>query len=1141
VKYSATTPERETPMSPTMPGLSSRRVLAERRLPVAILIAIAALLFVPTGEYAPPAPPAQEERPSFEPANFTAIPGVERSDSYRLRLDVRYDPTLTAADAGGGDPSPARKDLPRFCVLLERDGPEDYNSLCWDEGRLTFSTCRGGKRVETIGVASAALPVLRLLAGTSEPVSLRFVIDRLPRLWTVSFLGEEIILVAADDGAPRRVLPPVAPETLPPPAYAWASTPHWKLVGRSCQPTERIEFEDAFERAAFGENGEYRLWSGEWRLDSVRDTERAMNAFRLRGRSPTSDDIAVATVGHDFWRRYRLSAAVKFPSKDTTASGGLVFAAKHPDRMGLVRWRCIPEAEPAAAGADRFGRGLLEIVEATRIEAPDWNDAPSAYVERVIASRSWRPRSDQWYLMTLTLFDETGELEIGGRRLAFDLPSGLRSGECGLFSESTSGVLFDDVRVRSHDERRHTATSIVPAASRNGHAVVDVTEGDGAWIEFEPRRGVHRVDFTWHDAYDAAYVLGLDGAAGRGTLSCFGQSLGGFELPRDMDTSGVRVEIRGGSCKTFELSPSGSRQLANIALPTPPAGPVEIAGEGDRRAYRRLAHGPIAPLPAVTLKSHAFNKVDVRMNKKGQLHSAVRWKGFTAWIEDRGAWDVTEGKASFRTPLWGDFDIAYLPTEDTLERESALSLTLDLPEGEPVRLEASPGDCAWNVVTPDDRKRHVKIEDAADGAAPRLALRRAANVLTASVYDHVVSRTPLPAGVPVRVSAVAPGAAPAHVTIRAESVSESLFTFAPVEWVRWRGHVDMTCKWQCDPRWSFLGFWADQKDTKRESAGLFTRDSYLGDQYLHFNWAFKDMLGGRVNRRRYVRRDLNFAFACSEEDLQSGYCLLLGGFDNRGTQLLRKGKLVHESDKFAFPRFDGRHVTDLHWRWFNLEVSRRGGAITALLDGKQILTWTDPEPLPGGHVAAWVLGGGMILGRTRFSAEARGGVLAAFDEDTPPKLPPAGWRALDVDHAAEFAATSKGATRVSNTAGGGHFAAEYTCGEDAPGAVAFRASDTTVVRLTAWYAHDDDGHAVSDGKTLPADGTWHPIDLTRNRDRPTRLVFGNDEPQDYAAAGIGTNVMGDWYEVMFFPTYRQAELFSIAGRYVDRGAPEDAR
>jgi hypothetical protein len=536
----------------------------------------------------------------------------------------------------------------------------------------------------------------------------------------------------------------------------------------------------------------------------------------------------------------------------------------------------------------------------------------------------------------------------------------------------------------------------------------------------------------------------------------------------------------------------------------------------------------------VTLKSHAFEKVDVRMNRNGRLHSSIRWKGFTAWIEDRGAWSVSDAKASFRAPLWGDFDVTYEPSKETLEAGGDLALTLSHPEGKPLRLVAAPLEGGWLVTTP--AMREIRIPAAVnESGKTRLALTRSADMVTSFVGDRLVERTQLAAQTPVRIAAAGQGAKPSHITIRAESVSESLFTTAPVEWVRWRGHVDMTCKWQCDPRWSFLGLWADQKDTKKESAGIFSRDSYFGDQHLHINWAFKDMLGGRVNRRRYIRRDLNFAFSCADEDLQSGYCLMLGGFDNSGTQLLRKGKLVHTSKDFAFPKFDGRHVTDLHWRWFNLEVSRRGGTITALLDGNKILKWTDPEPLPGGHVAAWVLGGGMILGRTRFSAASHGSTLAAFDEGVPDGLPPTGWHALELDHAVEFTVTSRGATRVTNTGGGGHFAAEYTCRNNAPGAVAFRASESTAVRLQAWFAHQDSAHPIAEGTTLPADGTWHAVDLTREGDRPTRLVFGNDNPQDYAAAGIGTNVKGDWYEVMFFPTYRQAELFSLAGRYVDVG------
>jgi hypothetical protein len=381
------------------------------------------------------------------------------------------------------------------------------------------------------------------------------------------------------------------------------------------------------------------------------------------------------------------------------------------------------------------------------------------------------------------------------------------------------------------------------------------------------------------------------------------------------------------------------------------------------------------------------------------------------------------------------------------------------------------------------------------------------------------------ASVPVRVEALGPSVVPAQVSIRCASVDESLFVSSPVGWSRWRGHVEMTCKWQCDPRWSFLGLWADSPDTRRDAAGIFSRGSYLGDQYLHFNFAFKDMLGGKPRRRRYVRRDLNFAFACEDEDLASGYCLLLGGFGNRGTQLLRRGVLVAESDAFRFPSFDGRSVTDLHWRWFNLEIGLRGGRVKAALDGTLLLDWTDPDPLPGGHVAAWVLGGGMILGRTRFSSAARGEELTAFEESTPDAFGPARWRARG-EHVT-ISQVRPGIVRVAPRRPGGRLAAECVLAGDAPpAALAFRATNGARVagRLSGGGAPEVTLGAAP-GACLPADGRWHVFGLARAFDA---AAFGSPPPHDYAAAGIGANGADDWYEVAFFASRAGARAFATA-------------
>jgi hypothetical protein len=466
------------------------------------------------------------------------------------------------------------------------------------------------------------------------------------------------------------------------------------------------------------------------------------------------------------------------------------------------------------------------------------------------------------------------------------------------------------------------------------------------------------------------------------------------------------------------------------------------------------------------------------------------------------------------------------------------------------------------------RGRRIADIPKSDEKKVHLELRRSGDFVEARADGKLVHRSPLRSDAPVRVEARG-GVRPEDVTIRASSVGESLFESAPVEWVRWRGRWDVTSKWQCDPRWTFLGLWSDRVEVKSEAAGIFTRASYAGDQDLQLYFAFKDVLGG-AGDRRYIRRDVNFAFACAGEDLASGYCLLLGGFDNRGTQLLRCGKLVHENKSFRLPDFAGSSG-DIHWKWYRMRILKRGGTIRATLNGKEVLSWRDPQPLDGGHVGVWTIGNGIILGRTRFSAARRGSDIAGFRELTPRSPAAAGWLALDADRPVRIAAAgvrsmrraarklgSAGrdlemsplrAVRVTNVVGGGHFAVARAGSSDEPKARAFAfraragvqvrayAVKATSLRRCRWATRGIYPRRIKvAGKgALPADGAWHVFPLNGALRDDEMLVFGSWDPKGYAAAGLGANAAGASYEIGLFASAEEA-----ARRKAEEGARRKA-
>jgi len=1095
-------------------------------------------LFLPAGpsRREPPEPhgengePPRDDAPTFssEGWQYETICPARALERYRLRLDL---------SRREGPPAPGDE----FRLLLERRDESSFVCLRWAGGRLELFRVESGRRVELRGRSSCDLAAAELVpeAGKGAPASGSLVVDRSPGLWAVLAGGRELITAAHPAAS--------GPETGRPGDIAWGSSGGWTLTGRALQPVEPICFEDRFARDSFNEHGSYEVWYGEWSLESAKDAQRTANAFRLRARSAKPGRPAVASFGHDFWRAYRLEASLRFQAE---GAAGLLFAVNSRRHFGLVRWRRPPSTREGETGR-------LEVVEVDR-EAPGASGAGSDEIrDRVLLELPWSPRRDQWYRVAVSLFAERGELDVNGRREVFELPPGLRAGRCGLYANSTEGVVFDDILVRSHDSYLARAGDAVqPWEGHGNRGRLRLPERGPAFVRASFAGAYPALRLRWRGSSGSSARVAIDPLFSWGSITSsslsgsdqFGTRSVVFGLGPGAVRGEYRIELREGECSVSR----GTRRLASVAIPEAREGGLDLVS-GLGGGWPRLAEivlGPLAPLPALRQKTKAFSEISV---SQGQEAAEFKWIGFVGWLEDRSSWERSPSGDLLRcrTPLWGalEAEAALSPPQEGKRAQILLEPEREGAPASGVRV-AREGNAL--VVADAAGSELARMAAPADGARLKLSLRRAGGVLEGRVRvsqgdsdppggqsasgDAAVLRVPFDTGrAPVRVAVGGEKVSPGQLTIRAASVDESLFESAPTEWVRWRGYCDIAPKWQCDPRWTFMGVWSDSIDEKRDAAGIVSRASYFGDQELLFYFSFKDVLGGR-NNRRYVRRDLNFAFACPGEDPGGGYCVLLGGFDNRGTQLLRRGAVVAETDKFRLPPYQGR-VEDVHWVWYVLRVQRRGGLVRVLIDDREVLSWTDPEPLPGGHVGVWTVGNGMILGRTRFSAERRGPVLAGFDLGGRSEPAGAGWRSFASDRPPRVSATPSGAARVTNAVGGGRFAAVFEREGPARLALAFRAPGGVEVAAYAEKGSSRRRVAPEGAKWLPADGAWHALGACELAEGE-RLAIGCHDAEGYAAAGIGANGAGSWYEVKAFDSVEQAEAFVAAQLAPTGRAPE---
>ena len=601
-------------------------------------------------------------------------------------------------------------------------------------------------------------------------------------------------------------------------------------------------------------------------------------------------------------------------------------------------------------------------------------------------------------------------------------------------------------------------------------------------------------------------TLELSGNAGRVTV---GDQDVNFRIP---------PEMRGGRVGLFADTSAGvlfdDVACDSIRATEPDAGPV---------------------LTSMLKARLLFPDEAVHRTKEGELLPPRKYEGQDSWLNDDQSWERLEAGLSQRTLFWGP--VHATATVDAPRKEGeTLSLRMASPEDGGFVQAVSVSRLGGELRIAGEGTEPTNLTDAMQASGPEdgkvtLELRRIGASVEALVNGQRVRTTPCPGDGPAQIALHGAKVAPECLEIKAANLAGSVFEDAPTSWVRWAGHWGVSSKWQCAPGWTYMGLWSDHADTYEDVAGVWTRQSFHGDQDLQFYVALKDMLGQKIDKRRYVRRDINFAFCTDGKSLNSGYCVLLAGYGNRGTQLLRRGKVVCENTSVRIPTFTGDHH-DIHWRWWHCRMVRRGNVIQFLVDNKEVLRYEDPDPLPGGHVGLWTVGNGLIVTRTRFTWEETGDSLPGFDMASPQPAEVAGFAPFPTEHPVRLrpSALRPGAVEVTNAAPGGPMAVTFKT----PGPAAKQEEEGAVPPLWLSYCVPEDvvAYLYTEAKgnlrrtdtpelargALRSDGKWHclPLDTTQLKEGE-RFAIGCREGQQYLCAGLGGNDVGASYWLSLSP------------------------
>ncbi|MFO7898349.1 MAG: hypothetical protein R6V58_04735 [Planctomycetota bacterium] len=360
------------------------------------------------------------------------------------------------------------------------------------------------------------------------------------------------------------------------------------------------------------------------------------------------------------------------------------------------------------------------------------------------------------------------------------------------------------------------------------------------------------------------------------------------------------------------------------------------------------------------------------------------------WASLLSSWRACriDGPGGVREFFWhkgeffGDVSIGYSPAEVDAGGSLLLAVGGDGREpgaGARLRVRRTGDGSAWTLTLGG---KELASEQAGPLAGSRVTLRKTGDRLVAARDGTAVIETD-PVELPGRAVGLGAGGLRLDlhkVTIRSPHVHDYLFKEAPIEWFARTGTWTITNRWECDPRWSWLGGRSDHV------AQMWSRRAFHGDQVVEFFAALKMQKG----RARYPHvGDINLTICGDGRNLDSGYQVVFAGWGNRWTRLLRAGQIVAGS---------GDHVIrgNFHRRWFHIKVRRAGPLVQLFLDGRLVRQFRDPKPLAGGHIALWTVDNAVMIARVRVYAERSS--LASFLKDgtrpaielRPPEEPPDG-------------------------------------------------------------------------------------------------------------------------------------------------------
>ena len=763
----------------------------------------------------------------------------------------------------------------------------------------------------------------------------------------------------------------VASEELWGPGSLFIGTPNKSIdvTDLRLQPVTEVFFSDDFMKPG-DEVGDWEVLLGDWHVKSLDNPSLSANAFTYQGHS--SGRPAITTAGHLFWNNYVFRAAVAGPG---CGALGVVFCYRGPQDYLLFRWL------PTSSNDNR---------EQTRQLCSFKNGKRT-----VLAEVEGGYQRDQWYAIEVRLDGQRIRLKVD-EALVFDHSDPyLRAGKVGLYSEcdrpgcalSTS---FDDVNVRSNLDFFEDFSPVTRSRWSVHGGSWDSTEGvyraaapgkatsvagRPDWKNYSVQTDVdagQAKEVGMIAAYldEASYLLYRIVPTMAGYQELVQVSEGREEvlkrkegLPRHWTPGMNRIGISLNS-GAVSVSMNGRSQM-EAWLGSNPKGRagLYVSGSEEPATFFDDFEVHFSPRRTPVL---SVNPVFAKEKSMANWAAADSdWPASSRWIDGR-IMDVRMHRMEFS----GNIELALeveranqmrhlrmtLGAQEVGKKEKGVKFQ---EEGYHFELRKTGAEWEARLIFRVDPLVTSKLRE--DTVPSDVRFQRIGSMLVGivngqPVIQHEMS-TP-PSG--RRVSYAYYGGRIRPEMARLSSGKSWCYSFreAATDWRIASGKWDITNRWQCDPRWTFFS------GAARRLACIWNKRKFDGDVCVDFAAGIK-MDRNRGRKYEYAR-DINVTISADGEDLTSGYSFLFGGYANERTCILRKNETAAISTQ-RIPI----HM-NIHRRWFHMKVARHGDELFFWIDDSLILSYKDPNPLPGNRIALWTWDNGIMVAQVRISSTGSG-------------------------------------------------------------------------------------------------------------------------------------------------------------------------